>query len=237
MLEESLEVARKSRRQVIEGEGNVFGLSPFFGATKDPGHGPPSAFLLEPDPGVVVAPHFHTVDQFQLFISGSGEFGRRRFAAPFLVFTDAYTTYGPINVPDSGKCQFFTLRFEHGTGQLYMPGSRELKTHRSGRSDVILNGPEVPDSLRVGETRTLTRADDGLAVFLSKAGPGETIEWPSKDFGRGQYWVALDGALDSGAGKAASIIFVGPDDDRNISAEVAGATVLIMQFPDRMALN
>ena len=37
---------------------------------------PPQAFMVEQEPGAIVPPHFHFVDQFQVAIAGGGKIGR-----------------------------------------------------------------------------------------------------------------------------------------------------------------
>lgn len=242
MLQAVPEAVAARARRVTDGEGNDFILSPFFGRTADPEAGPPSAFQLEPQGRVVISPHFHTVDQFQLVVSGSGSFGRHDFTAPCLVFTDAFTTYGPIRFDEDGDAPaFFTLRIEHGNGQqLYMPKFKELKTHRSGRSRIVLNGRASVDAVGEGGSVELLSEPDGAAAWIVRVGAGQAVASPSGATGRGQYWVALDGAMTAEDGTDTPVVFVPPGESGEAGAVYGGAqgaAVLIMQFPIAMAMN
>ena len=94
----------------------------------------PQAFLIEMQANEVIVPHFHEVDQFQVFVSGSGSLGRDRDAAqPLTVhYADHHTGYGPINAGPQGY-SYFTLRARSDSGAVYLhqPGYREkLKPSR-----------------------------------------------------------------------------------------------------------
>jgi len=93
----------------------------------------PQAFLVQTPPGGVIAPHFHGSNQFQLFIGGSGQFGRHDIAVGSVHYADAYTPYGPI-VSGAGGLDFLTLR-QHSSNQThYMPGARHERLRSDGRS-------------------------------------------------------------------------------------------------------
>jgi mannose-6-phosphate isomerase-like protein (cupin superfamily) len=223
------------RERYVEDNGNGYLVSRIFGV---PGstRGSPQAFMLEPDAEVVIDPHFHLVDQFQLFLRGGGEVGRRSFQAPFLHFTDAYTTYGPITFSDSEAAPaFLTLRVDPDDRQRYMPGAREEKRQRSGRNLVLLNGPSQLDGVAErGRWSTVRAEPDGLGVFAIDVEAGGTADSPCPPGARGQYWVVLEGSMTAQEASlpSGSCAFVGPDDEPpRVSAGPEGLRLLVLQFP------
>jgi len=87
----------------------------------------PQAFLIEMSSNEVIVPHFHEVDQFQVFVAGSGSLGRHATAGPLAVhYADHHTGYGPINAGALGF-SYFTLRARTDPGAVYLhkPGYRE----------------------------------------------------------------------------------------------------------------
>ncbi|HYF07793.1 MAG TPA: hypothetical protein VD970_09230, partial [Acetobacteraceae bacterium] len=85
---------------------------------------PPQAFLVEQEPGAIVHPHFHFVDQFQVAVDGGGLLGRHPIAPVTVHFAGACTAYGPITPGEAGL-KYFTLRASaDGTGAQFLPASR-----------------------------------------------------------------------------------------------------------------
>ena len=92
----------------------------------------PQAFLIEMHAGETILPHFHEVDQFQVFVAGSGGMGRQPAATLAVHFAEHHTGYGPINAGPQGY-SYFTLRARSDPGAHYLhrPGYREaLKPSR-----------------------------------------------------------------------------------------------------------
>ena len=58
----------------------------------------PQAFLIETyPPEQQTAAHFHSTDQFQIFFPAEGAYYQRtEIRSPLLHYSDAYTTYGPL---------------------------------------------------------------------------------------------------------------------------------------------
>ena len=57
--------------------------------------GGPMAYLVEQAAGAVVAPHYHQVDQFQLFVGGSGRIGTHALEGVTVHYAGAHSPYGP----------------------------------------------------------------------------------------------------------------------------------------------
>ena len=102
------------------------------GATLDHGTGDfvvpaadsPQSFRIEQEAGIVVQPHFHFVNQFQVVVAGSASIGRND-ATPITVhYAGAHTGYGPVTAGPQGVT-YFTLRAQSdGTGAQYLPAAR-----------------------------------------------------------------------------------------------------------------
>src|SRR5581483_12026367 len=56
----------------------------------------PMAFLVEKEAAVVVRPHFHQADQFQVVVQGGGRLGLHDIGTVAVHYTDAWSAYGPI---------------------------------------------------------------------------------------------------------------------------------------------
>src|SRR5688572_26261162 len=87
----------------------------------------PQAFLVEMRSGDTILPHFHAVDQFQIFVAGSGSLMRGHDSIPVtLHYVDHHTGYGPVNAGAQGF-SYFALRPKTDSGPVYLhqPGYRE----------------------------------------------------------------------------------------------------------------
>src|SRR5262245_6237067 len=125
------DVALKGRRVIkSRGTGEEHWRTDFLGKQGDGTikEHQPQAFLIEMSANEVIVPHFHEVDQFQVFVSGSGNVGRAAEAhQPLMVhYADHHTGYGPINAGPHGY-SYFTLRAKSDPGATYLhnPGYRE----------------------------------------------------------------------------------------------------------------
>src|SRR5258706_4586143 len=97
----------------------------------------PQAFLIEMTPNETIVPHFHEVDQFQVFVAGGGGLGRNNDVAhPIAVhYADHHTGYGPINAGPQGF-SYFTLRAKTDSGAIYL--------HHPGYRDKFKSNPNIP---------------------------------------------------------------------------------------------
>lgn len=164
----------------------------------------PQAFLIEMTPLEVIQPHFHEVEQFQVFLEGDGKLGRTNEGInPIVVhYTDAYTGYGPINASVHGL-SYFALRPRKDPGAIYLhkEGYRErlrpsLKRHFSiaviKSTEPVLAHLKQPvvESLFDNSKYVMT---DGLAAFMVRLGPGQIFSGQSSENTGGQYVVVLQG--------------------------------------------
>ncbi len=202
----------------------------------------PQAFLIEMTENDTILPHFHEVDQFQVFVSGSGKVGRSDVMVPLTVhYADRYTGYGPIDAGPQGY-SYFTLRAHTDSGPVYLhkPGYREKlqpsrKRHFSAQ--VALSTEPVlkhrKDVSIEAVTEQTQKYDDGLQAELIRAGASMSFAGPDPRESGGQYYLVVNGSLthkDQNFEKW-SVIFAEPTDAAvAFSGGPNGCEVLLMQF-------
>jgi hypothetical protein len=226
----------------VPGARVAFAVTPYFGSPSAISEGP-QAFLVElHTPGSVVRPHFHTVPQFQVVVTGDGWLGKQSMKPFSFHFADAHTPYGPILAGEQGL-SFFTLRAEASVGALYMPGSRAKMARRAGRNVVghTLATRAVATERNASaawEMLILPNAD-GLMAAHVHLGAGGEIGGVGLGRGGGQYYLVTAGALVHGSEElpTCSLLFAGSGEpDAWFRAGPSGADLLFLQFPsvDRM---
>ena len=118
--------------ELVEVNGRNYALTGYVGAMPVRGYylegnekndnGEPQGFLVEQPPNSVTEPHFHETNQFQVFVSGSGCFGKLDIIPLFVQYANGHSPYGPI-VSRSEGMRYFTLRARWDPGAKYMPAS------------------------------------------------------------------------------------------------------------------
>jgi hypothetical protein len=198
----------------------------------------PQAFLIEQEPGAVVQPHFHYVDQFQVVVAGGGHLGRHPVAPLSVHFAAACTGYGPISPGEHGL-SYFTLRASADeSGAQYLPAARD-RMRPLPRRNVVVDAiaQEAPAALAARRESVLETAldnDDGLAVFFMRLAPGQSLNAPDPALGNGLSLLVAGGAIvRDGAEMAAwSCLYVPPGDGViSLCAAARGAEVLAMRYP------
>jgi hypothetical protein len=202
----------------------------------------PQAFLVEMQSNDEILPHFHEVDQFQIFVAGAGGMGRGDAVQPVtLHYADRYTGYGPIHAGPQGY-SYFTLRARTDPGPVYLhkPGYRErLKPSKKRHStaQVALCTTPVLTYLKDVTCESIMGGpavfDDGLAAWLLRAGANLQITCPDPQGSGGQYLLVLSGSLelDGVSYPRWSTIFISPDHAcLQFKAETQGCEVMVLQF-------
>lgn len=200
--------------------------------TRDPG---PYGYLVGMPADDIINPHFHRVDQFQVFYGTPGarykdlEFGPGRI---LVHYADAYSTYGPVT---SGpvELEYLTLRAILDKGVGYVPKDRDLlirtPRHRNIHSELLLRDPSATPGVEV----VIPHQHDGVGAVRFRVEPGPT-QLPSTGVHSGQYCVVLGGTIryagqEYGVGALAWIgARTAPLD---VTAGEDGADLLILQFP------
>jgi hypothetical protein len=241
------EQALKGRRVVKSlGTGEEHWRTDFLGKRSDgeiKDH-QPQAFLIEMKADEVIVPHFHEVDQFQVFVAGDGSLGRNNEAAqPLSVhYADHHTGYGPINAGPQGF-SYFTLRAKSDSGAVYLhkPGYRERlkpsrKRHGIAPGLTLSTEPVLMERKEVTVEKLLPELDgtDGLAASLTRMGPGMTLAAPDPAGSGGQYCLVVNGSLelDGASYPSWSTLFVAAGDALlELRAGAKGLEALLLQFP------
>jgi hypothetical protein len=202
--------------------------------------GKPQGFMVRMPPQDRIRPHFHRIDQWQVFFGAAGAKYLRTSIEEgevLVQYADAYSTYGPLTSGVAGL-DFFTLRAYGDDLSAFMPGSRDLLVHRGQRllhatipavgSDQLPPGTIAVDDV-VGPD------DDGLACWYLRSGPAGGVTGPDPAAGSGQYYCVVSGAVRCGGAVfgARSLGWIGPDSE-GLSLEAVddvGFQVLVLQFP------
>ena len=182
-------------------------------ATKSIRNSLPQGFLVEQPPGSVTPPHFHEVNQFQVFVGGTGKFGKKDAAPLMIHYSGGHTPYGPIAAGPEGV-SYFTLRAAWDPGAKYLPQSRDLlkpvaRRHRL-LPRVALRSAVDRSRLECAVVEAIHAPEaDGLAAYLITTPPDGIVECPSSEAGGGQYHVVVGGSLSARwQGDAGAVLFL-----------------------------
>jgi hypothetical protein len=238
------EDARVNRRRGSAADGVTFWHTLYIGTTRynmapgapDPDQDAlfPMAFLVEQDPGSTANAHYHQQDQFQVIVGGHGTMGTHEARPVTVHFAAAHTAYGPIRASNDEGVHYFTLRngFDPGAKFMTLPENRAaLRAVPGRRHRENVTGPLASETGAI-----IGPEPDGMGAWRYRAVPGERLIGPDPAWGRGQYWVVIDGAMtrDGQTIPRLSCVFVYPEDPPfNAFAGPDGADVLAMQFPLR----
>src|SRR5688572_1700770 len=98
--------------------------STFFRASRDTPDAPTAALnRYEGGESRYSAAHFHEVDQFQVIMEGSGEFGRHKVEPYYVHFSRAHTPYGPLQSHKETGWGFIVMRSRFDPGAQRFPDS------------------------------------------------------------------------------------------------------------------
>ena len=205
----------------------------------------PMAFLVEKEGAAIVKPHFHSADQYQVVVQGSGRLGIHDIGTVAVHYTDAYSAYGPIIAADEGV-SWFTLRNAWDPGARYMPAERQQLRearaqfqHREATCGPLppLSDRELAALTGVTSSEVIEETKDGLGTWRYTVPANGSLTGPDPARGGGQFWVVTAGTAAVLGGSLLSVqscVFVGPDDEAaRLTAGPLGADLLCMQFPKR----
>lgn len=248
ILTATREQAAARRQKYVTPGGALTFVSTYIGTNKmellaqgkspEDAAGGPMAYLVEQAPDATVDPHYHQVDQFQLFVGGSGHIGTHPLEAVTVHYAGPHSPYGPIVAGPQGV-QYMTLRRAWDPGAQWMPGAAPALREMPDRKHVTFTSPPLQ---RAGDLTKLQGSDSiavmpqqegGAGAWLLQAGPGATLRGAAGG-GNGQFWYVLAGTLqahDSQLGAGACVYFTGEEDPVQLPAGAAGAEVVQLQFP------
>src|SRR5476649_941536 len=110
--------ARAVPRRKTGKDGDVLYKTDFLGPLPD-NQDFPQAFLVESEGERLARAHFHTVDQWQIFVGGNGKMGKHDVAPVTIHYANAFTPYGPLNPGPQGLA-YMTLRPKYDPGAQYL---------------------------------------------------------------------------------------------------------------------
>jgi hypothetical protein len=234
--------ARVNRRRGSAADGVTFWHTLYIGTsrynmapgTPDPDMGElfPMAFLVEQDPGSTASAHYHQQDQFQVVVGGHGVMGTHEARPVTVHFAGSHTAYGPIRADVEAGVHYFTLRngFDPGARFMTMPDNRAALRAVPGRH----HRESVAGPLAHETGAIIGPEPDGMGAWRYRAAAGERLIGPDPAWGRGQYWIVVEGSMtrDGQNIPRLSCVFVYPDDPPfNAFAGPEGVDVVAMQFP------
>jgi hypothetical protein len=195
----------------------------------------PQAYLVIQPPHSRTRPHFHTTNQFQVFVGGSGTVGKTRTDPVSVQYAGAHTPYGPILAEDQG-IEYFTLRKTWDSGAKYLPAQRDdlEKGRQRQRIGIKQTDPREVATGEVIEETLIELEPDGLFVAHLTLAPQATTTLPDAAQGGGQYHVVLTGSLvrDGQEFPPLSVEFASPDEGAiEMQAGAAGLEILVLRFP------
>jgi len=238
------ETALKGRRVIkSRGTGEEHWRTDYLGRQGNGGAilNQPQAFLVEMHASESILPHFHEVDQFQVFVAGSGGLGRQSAGLIAVHYADHHTGYGPINAGPHGY-SYFTLRAQSDPGAHYLhqPGYREAlkpSPKRHGIADGLTLSIEpvlmLRKELAVEPLMPGLDGSSGLGASLIRMGPGMAYTGPDPRETGGQYYLVLNGSLELAAGnygKWSTVFVPAADAPLTFSAGAKGLETLLLQF-------
>src|ERR1044071_3367171 len=164
----------------------------------------PQAFLVEMDAHGEIRSHFHQVNQYQVFVAGSGTLGRNVVPLIALHYVDHHTAYGPINAGPHGMTMF-TLRqmSDPGGYYLHMPGYKEMLKPSKQRylfaKEIQLSTSPVLKGRNDNSLEAIfddyVDQKDGLGAFMLRMGADGRTTGPDPRTTGGQYYLVLNGTL------------------------------------------
>ena len=192
----------------------------------------PTAFITRRPPNDVTFPHFHELNQFQLFVEGHGRIGKHPLQPDTVHYADAFTPYGPIVASDDEGLAFMTLRAQTSNGGAFrMPGSRSQLERRAGRAlTVLADTSAVPD--RMEELIPLT--EDGVEATMLPVAAGATVTPTDRVPSRDRFLVVMSGSLaGDGLGRYACRFLPAGESVPALTGGSGGAGVLFLAFAAR----
>ncbi len=198
----------------------------------------PQSYLIKQLPNITNPLHFHVQNQFQVFIEGSGVFGRHTIEPYIVHYAGAYTGYGPIVAGPSGL-DYLTLRAMHDPGAKFLPETmdkliRGPKHHFTSRQFL----PSTPASileLKVPEfVWDHIEPSTGLGIGLLKMPSQTSYSFKPADKAEGIFLVVIGGSIDAGdvpIGVKQNIYISATEEVFEIKTLDSYAELLVLQMP------
>lgn len=226
----NFQTARSGRQAVAILTGDVFGRTDIVKGNQDDAGGP-HAYLVEQSPGVVLPPHFHMTDQFQVVVAGNGTLGRsHELTFATVHYARAKTAYGPL-VAGAEGLSYLTLRPRVEYGGHYLSDPTAVIDRRAPKFQITGHANSASTEVCAA---VIEPQSDGLAAWQAKLAPGDSLQVPEKQSHAGRFCVVLAGnAVVAGEVLPPwSCIWISNGEPSgHIKAGPQGAELLALQFP------
>lgn len=213
-----------------------------FGQNSDVPTREPQAYRIDMNANMVLDTHLHVVDQFQVFIAGSGRIGRDDAGVVTVHYADHHTAYGPLVAGPQGM-SYLTLRSLTDAGMVKLSNpdlrSRLAPSQRRYRMSqpLVLSIPPVlqhRDEVSVDCVFEAKPGDEGLTALVYRLGSGMQAQMPETAGAGGYYVVVLNGAIEVNGTclPPCSVLFVRQGEEAPLlQAAPEGAELLVTVFP------
>lgn len=198
----------------------------------------PTIFMAEQPPNCTLEPHFHTRNQFQLFVAGQGSIGPQELRPVTIHYAGAHTGYGPL-VSGSEGLKYFTIRAQFETGFVPIEQAREKmirgpKHHK----EAFVGEPSSPLALAAltgVERKAIIEPEAGLAAQLVRLPPQSRSSVAQIEGSAGHFLVVLSGSARIGGTElqrweSAFVPFA--DGHGEVETTAVGAEVVALHIPN-----
>jgi hypothetical protein len=198
----------------------------------------PQSYLIKQLPNITNPLHFHTQNQFQVFIAGSGHFGRHAVKPYVVHYAGAYTGYGPITAGEQG-IDYLTLRSSRDLGAQFLPQQiqslkRGPKHHYTSPSIEEVPQDELDQLEQIHLQWIHQEVQSGLGVSVLKLPKNETYLFPIPQNIAGIFMIVMQGSLIEGDQclRKNENLYIGRDvKSHSLQTDNQAAQILILHIP------
>ncbi|MPZ43161.1 MAG: hypothetical protein GEV05_07155 [Betaproteobacteria bacterium] len=211
--------------------------------------GTPQLLLVEQQiPASAILPHYHCIDQFQIFMDGSGKLGNHPIEPIAIHYTNAHTGYGPIVAGEAGM-SYYVVRpsFDiEGSQYIHVPAAR-ARLRPGGKRYLLAEHVHTRTlaDLRALDSTTVERvldvpqddSDAGVFADIVCMGPGQRHEGPAPELGGGQVHIVLQGTVvhaDTVLGTRGAVAVTPDEPSVTVTSGPDGAQLMVLQYPKRL---
>lgn len=198
----------------------------------------PQSYLIKQLPNITNPLHFHTQNQFQVFIEGSGHFGRHPVKPYVVHYAGAYTGYGPITAGERG-IDYLTLRSSRDLGAQFLPQQMQsLKRgpkHHYTSPSIEEDSQEDLDQLEQIDLQWIHQeVQSGLGVGVLKLPKHTTYQLTMPQNIAGIFVIVMQGCLIEGnqtLRKNENVYMSRDIKSYNMQSDDQAAQILLLQMP------
>ena len=198
----------------------------------------PQSYLIQQLPGVINPLHFHQQNQFQVFIEGSGSFGKHAVEPYIVHYAGAFTGYGPIVAGATGL-HYLTLRSSRDPGAKFLPAQMDefRKGPKHHYTTPSMKPMELADLNQLKDTNFRWEHLDlpsGLGVGELQLAPDHAYDLKVPNNSSGIFVVVMQGSLIENThtlSKNENMYISQQIETYTIQAMQGGAHLLVLQMP------